>query len=268
MRHYLPESSRDVDMRPVILHMLQDENTIPFTEEDAKIFQAARFATWRNDNGLGVPGYVSILLFPIIFSLFAFGAVDHHHVHHITVVATGFAALIFSNLASMVFTGTWPSKASDEGNRDQNTLHRLTVQFRDVAIYMLIQYKDESKRKWIAAAVDRINMERIFDHLYESTTQKGSVKTVTKMLGDVITYVKMGTTHYNSELELILMQLGLPFGSITWLPTQSLIGYEGVVSALSSPPQNQAFSMASAIQESYASPPDTPPLPRANQNQD
>jgi hypothetical protein len=201
---YLPPvTSDDVDYRLMLLEKMAEEDTIPYTEEQERVFLVARTALSRANLGLSPIGYAVILAVPTILTLIAAGTIEADPK---VALAMGVLAVVISNVVSMYFTGTLPNNSSNAQNRDQDEMAKLKDRFDDFADYLLQRHLEEPSSITQRARVILQLLREKEGILERSTTQKASVEPTMKYLRDVLNYIVTGNTNHNSRLELALLR--------------------------------------------------------------
>ena len=213
---FLPPHSDKIDTRPIMLDMLQKPNVFPFTREQARIFQRAQFVTWRNNNGLGLFGYATLIGIPVLLTIFTLHIISHRnfsdvHVGNGWFLAMNFFALVVSNTLGWIYTGTWPNSASQEENRDQNNLKELQARLDDLGTYVLMEYANPDTRDAVKEKIANINIRHITEKLAACSTQTNAVKTIINYFGHVCKFVNTGSAGNITLLEMTLSTLRIPY---------------------------------------------------------
>ncbi|MBM3191643.1 MAG: hypothetical protein FJZ63_03170 [Chlamydiae bacterium] len=199
---YLPEESKLVDTRPLLFEILQKHESVLYTEKQAQIFSIARKALNRAELGLGPLGYSVIILIPAVLTLFSSKAI---HSNTTNILVATFAALLISNIASMVLTGSLPHKASKIQNQEQEVLNDLKVRFDNLGKYLVreyIEYSPEERRclqKSVSILISLLEIKKY--NLREVTTQTAELSGTLKFFEDSLCYIVAAHTNYNTELE-------------------------------------------------------------------
>lgn len=215
---YLPPSNRSKDNRFEALTVLVGGTGIPCTEEQARIFAAAKKADALTSKWLGVYGFSLIIALPAalttcsIIPLSAFKGNQDNSKTNPILFAGIFAVIstVFSNICSMLFTGTFPDSSSNTKNAEQNELSALRNRFKDLALYALIKYCNPQEKAHIEDIAQQYDSTRLKSVLKSTISQKTHVDDIFDFLDATMAYIKNGDTLYNSELEMWLECRKLP----------------------------------------------------------
>lgn len=193
---YLPQLCGD-DTRIQTLRCLVDPGCLPFTGEDADVFELERSTATRTAKWLSTAGFVTILTIPVLLGAIALLPPSYYGPNGALPIAIicSSVAIIVSNVSSMLFTGTFPDSSSDAANHAQNALSNLQARCDDLAIYAL---DHQGEVKEIAS---QFNKSRLIEALKSHTTQTNRVEIVFQRLANVMTYISTGKTSYDSWLE-------------------------------------------------------------------
>lgn len=205
---YLPAESSTQDTRALLLECLQKPETLLYTEEQARVFLAARKALNHAELGLGVWGYAFIIVVPTVLTLVSAKVIPSDSKN---ILAAVLLTVVISGIASMILTGSLPHRSSNNQNIDQNVMGELKYRFDNFGKYLLIQYKDPLKKEAIRQRA--LTILELLDvkekNLTAATTQKMEGPDATRFLRDTLTYIKTNLTSYNSDLEICLASLSL-----------------------------------------------------------
>src|SRR6185503_2684338 len=156
---------------------------IPCTEEQVRIFATAKKADALTSRWLGSCGFFLIVALPAtlttcaIVPLSTFKGNQDDGKTNPLLFAGIFAvtSTVFSNICSMLFTGTFPDASSNTKNAEQNELNTLRNRFKDLALYALMQYCNPTERANIKDRVQYYDSTRLKSALKDLTSQKNNV---------------------------------------------------------------------------------------------
>ncbi len=141
--------------------------TLPYTEQDLRIFQAAKKTFASIDYWFGWRGYATFALVAFV-SVLTLAPLFEKEEGSTKVIATGsmgFLAGITASWLGLYVTGSLPDRKSDNANRVQIVLTRLQKTYSCIAQHLLIDYFTESKREGALAIATAIDIPQLCEQL-------------------------------------------------------------------------------------------------------
>eukprot|EP01126_Amoeba_proteus_P005571 TRINITY_DN11890_c0_g1_i4.p1 TRINITY_DN11890_c0_g1~~TRINITY_DN11890_c0_g1_i4.p1 ORF type:complete len:281 (-),score=42.44 TRINITY_DN11890_c0_g1_i4:55-897(-) len=157
------------------------ENRTPLTEHDTLIFREGREADDRTTRWLG---WRALLVYFILaftgatISYLAYANVTPRNPNNTSnsdgsdslankqfqsavIVVVVFGVGIITNLCGLWWTGRHPDNSSIKANRSQNCLHRLALEYKNLALVLAQMYHSKNYRSLARQIANQLNIEKI-----------------------------------------------------------------------------------------------------------